>query len=1019
MKTRAFRKAISVICVLSMLLSLCVTSLVGTASAAEKEYTLNNNGNVTTDNHEPGSPLPQVTIPNFLGWYDKTLTTKYDVYPDDVTELYAKYGTVTVSGGNDVYAPNGKDIFMEVVSDPDNANNEVFKVPNRAGSFHLAPIGAAGADEGFKPENGKAYVVTFKYKIDNFTPAVQLLLYGSAKAGIGASGNKTAKPLTGIIASGNTDGWETAEINFTYNPSEEYPYLILSVWSQTGTSNVYIDDFKIEPFATQPVVDSFEMDFEDDFKFSNGNDYTYNSGNNFVSRGKIVDIDGNKVFRLMHFQKKKGDLYFVVDDGEKFISLGEGAIYTVSFDYFVEHSETETHVNLYAVNTRDGSATALKTFDNFTYRDDKVEDGWVHATYEFIADDSVTGKNTLGIGLYNATNCPEEYASSVLFDNVVVECHSVSGTDSLIVFDSMGGDECKAMPVPNGTAPTSLPTPTRYGYNFAGWKFDITSGEGDSVVTEARDFTTSTFVGEGVIVYVYATWTLKDGVIELGFRTNVEEYDAEVGTLVAFPGKPVVGMPEDPEFENQKFVGWYLDRNLKNPFDSTKAPEESTILYAKWESDGVVVDYEDYTLTLPGHISTRYKIITEENGNKCLNYNVKYGENKDHTIHTRAMFQDNGEQIRAYEGSSYVVTFKYKVTEFETQGRIRVFLSQRSDTYLRQSQQAGTITYTDNTDGWVEATIEFEATLDAEATSNDNYMSISMNGNANILIDDVVIKCPENEMNVYGSAIRFNVNGGNIESAICGEPGDPIVLPVPVKPGYKFLGWYADNKFNTAFTETTFGEEPILIHAKWQLGKLVEDFEDYPSSTQQLGFAAGYSLYSKDTVGFDSTNIHGGKFSVFRDGNTAGIKNVTLMRDKELALVIGDTYTLTFWVKPTAISGDTGAISLQSMGSYTGITNATPVSVIKNYADLKEGEWQKISFTFTATSEFVAIGTAAGCDMYFDDITITLKGYSGSAASSTTTPPTGDSSVNPMVILAVIILSAGALLVTGKKVFSK
>ena len=79
---------------------------------------------------------------------------------------------------------------------------------------------------------------------------------------------------------------------------------------------------------------------------------------------------------------------------------------------------------------------------------------------------------------------------------------------------------------------------------------------------------------------------------------------------------------------------------------------------------------------------------------------------------------------------------------------------------------------------------------------------------------------------------------------------------------------------------------------------------------------------------------------------------------------------------------------------------------------MKEGEWNHVSYTFTAKTKFIGLSTTANNDMYFDDITVTLKGYTGSAS-------TGDASVNPIVVLAIIIVCAGALLITGKKVFSK
>lgn len=135
------------------------------------------------------------------------------------------------------------------------------------------------------------------------------------------------------------------------------------------------------------------------------------------------------------------------------------------------------------------------------------------------------------------------------------------------------------------------------------------------------------------------------------------------------------------------------------------------------------------------------------------------------------------------------------------------------------------------------------------------------------------------------------------------------------------------------------------------------------------------------------------------------------MRSADLALSVGSTYTLTFFVKPTSIGNDTGTIALAEMSTFTGINNATAKDVIVKVSDLKEGEWQQITYTFTAASEFYAIQTSDGNNMYFDDITVTLYGYTGGS--------TGDASVSPLLILAIVIMSAGALLVTGKKVFDK
>lgn len=1037
MKTRAFKKAISVVCVLSMLLSLCVVSFVGTASADEstgvvdvlnggtpQNYTLYNNGTSEVKNAVSGDALPTIANSNFLGWYDTSLTTKYTTYPADVTTLVAKYDGVTVDFDSGVFKPNtNNNLYMDIVDDPEDATNKVAAIRPKDGgnNMHIAPLGAVGATDGLKLTNGKVYEISFKYYAKNVgSKSVDLSIRASAYANVGTSGGKTGGTGSFIISE-DTNGWANGSFTFTFNGTEASPYLIFLAqqYINPQTATVYFDDIVIKPYVPVVVTEDFEMDFEDvdnaGFKWSvnAANNYTYSSGNGYVTRGEILanEDDTNKFFKLMHFKKKNGNHYFTVNNGEHQLALAHGGIYTVEFDYFVEHSETPAKLNLYYVSTKSGTVKGLATLDEFNYRDDDATLGWSHATYTFIANSDSAEYSSLGIGLFNSTNCPEEYATAVLFDNVVVKTHSIAGSDAIVIFDSKGGDECESMVVEVGGSPVALPAPNRYGYDFAGWKYDVTTGEGEEAVTETFDLTTSTVIPEG-IMNAYATWTLKDGVIELGFRTNVEEYDANVGTIVAFPGQPVLNMPADPECNNQTFVGWYLDRNFKKALDVNSAPSKSTVLFAKWDTEGVVIDYEDYTITDVGRKSDRYKIITEENGNKVLSHCLKYGTIQSADAIARAMFQTEGKIIRAYEGAPYVVTFKYKVEDFKSQGKFYVFLSSATNTWGNYKQQTGSVAYTSNTDGWAVGKIEFNATLASDATSADNYMSIGCSGNATLFIDDVVISCPENDMNIYGSAIRFNVNGGKTQSAISGDLGDEIKLPTPVKPGYKFVGWYTDNTLETKFTEKYFGEEPILLHAKWQLGKFEESFEDYPASIQQLGIAPGNSLYSSTAVGFDSSNIHSGKFSLFRNGATAGVKSFTLMRAGDLAIDVGETYTLTLWVKPTAISSTAGSISLMSMSTFTGVNAATESGTIASYSDLKEGEWQQLTYTFVATTPFVAIGTAAGCDMYIDDISITLKGYTGSAS-------TGDNSVSPIIILAFIIVSAGALLITGKKVFSK
>ena len=112
-----------------------------------------------------------------------------------------------------------------------------------------------------------------------------------------------------------------------------------------------------------------------------------------------------------------------------------------------------------------------------------------------------------------------------------------------------------------------------------------------------------------------------------------------------------------------------------------------------------------------------------------------------------------------------------------------------------------------------------------------------------------------------------------------------------------------------------------------------------------------------------------------------------------------------------AVNDAAGVINLVGIKSNTAVSTSVDTIKLADVATLKVGEWQKVTYTFTATNPYVALAATAGNDMYFDNITLNIEGYTGSS--------TGDSSVNPLVMMALVILTAGALIVTGKKVYEK
>ncbi len=116
----------------------------------------------------------------------------------------------------------------------------------------------------------------------------------------------------------------------------------------------------------------------------------------------------------------------------------------------------------------------------------------------------------------------------------------------------------------------------------------------------------------------------------------------------------------------------------------------------------------------------------------------------------------------------------------------------------------------------------------------------------------------------------------------------------------------------------------------------------------------------------------------------------------------GGQYTLTFYVKPTSVTDSAGTISLAGVSVNTRLTKPNTTEKIIDYGNLKVGEWNRITYTFTAKDNYIGLMTVGGADMYFDDFNVALTGYTGSS--------TGDSSV-PAVVFITLAFAAAAVFV--------
>lgn len=978
-------------------------------------YTFNNKGEITTQDLETGTELPVIADKKFIGWFDETLTSESKFAGAQKT-LVAKYcGVEATFDVDSLYDPKNAlaSSNVSVVADPLNANNKVLCVDGSAAdNNYFAFLGAIGANDGLKLVDGKHYRAIFSYYSPDAKNNVNIKFYGSNVDGLYAVGGKTAAMTTDVTTfEPIKDEWLEFAVEFDYVADADKPYLVFAVENAVAGDGAkfYFDNVSVYEY-TPVAAEDFEMDFENDpiYSEADANKFEYADGNGYITRGEIKEEESNKFLRVSHFRQKKGYHYFTVNNGTKQLELVDGGLYTVEFDYKVKHSETPSKIGIGYVKPSTDKISGLlpknmTEIESFEYRDDTE---WEHVKVTFAADLSGSAvHNSLAIYFYNATNVPEEMATVVDFDNIKITAHALSGRDGIVVFDTLANVECDPIVKTKGTKIGTLPNIKKPFYALKGWKYYDANGE-------AQDLTADFRMPVG-IVYAEAVWELDSKSIELDFRTNLPEYDAAGYTVAANPGEPIIGMPKDPYKDGQKFLGWYIDRRLTTPLDLNKAPKESLTVYAKWENIDTIVTYDDLpdSYWVQSNVSHRYDPVKIK-GNVVSYYDIDIGTNFDaNAVASTALMNKDG-YIRPIEGVKYKLTFKYKVIKSpdKKENSFYAVLAGKNDQWDSHQKQDNPVVVEGKECDWTVATIDFVATY-YPGTIDKNYLYLGTNGNNDIYIDDVVLSTEEHAMNIYGTIIRLDTNGGANLERVQGDPGDNLVLPTPKKSGYKFLGWYADAELTVPFTDKVFGETNISVYAKWQLAKFTEGYEDFPPSTKAMGIAGAYTLYNKDAAGFDPSNVKSGETSLFRKSTTAGDKAATVIRSSTYALNPGDTYTISMYVKPTKIGDATGTISLIQMDSHTAIGSAQNAGSIAKMSNLKEGEWQLVSYTFKASTPYVGISTGAGNDIYFDDITITLYGYTGGT--------TGDASVSPIIILTMVIVAAGALLVTSKKVFAK
>lgn len=194
-----------------------------------------------------------------------------------------------------------------------------------------------------------------------------------------------------------------------------------------------------------------------------------------------------------------------------------------------------------------------------------------------------------------------------------------------------------------------------------------------------------------------------------------------------------------------------------------------------------------------------------------------------------------------YDSNSY--TSVYADGTIETGDSVTLQLEGDALTLDNSISGEGSIDiYTDNDEDPVEHFVE---TLDSE------------NQEDGIVIDDV-------RRMVY--TVTFDPNGGTLTGEASAETGDDGTLdslPVPVRDGYDFTGWYTEADGGTQITLDTVFTEDTIVYAHWT--EIKPEIKTYTVTTtanpSEWGSVSGSGTYNEgDEVTVSATPADGYKF---------------------------------------------------------------------------------------------------------------------------------------------------------------
>ena len=466
-----------------------------------------------------------------------------------------------------------------------------------------------------------------------------------------------------------------------------------------------------------------------------------------------------------------------------------------------------------------------------------------------------------------------------------------------------------------------------------------------------------------------------------------------------------IKLPATPKLVGRKFVGWYLDEEFTEPFTQKVFADGMGItVYAKYEyADNFTINFEnvgknrgaeaDFLFT-PGAMGAVAK----------TGYNNSTGLVFDRTVtndwsSSSALYED-GNQVVLTNDNRYYVTFKYYVKEQLTANAfIKLKAAQIGNSYgakpsKAEFENAGVISIeypvptSTEVGRWYTGAMILDTTkIFVQTDENGNevdptrYAAIYANvrgGGGVIVMDDITFKKLPAGHQAY---VVFTGGANSVPSYVSGRIGTSFRSQLPKNPQYEnhlFKNYFTyDKSHNQAVLEDkdmVFTKDTLQIETNWVRLRTVQDFERYSILMNSIpGFGPadfGYKLYDAKKEGNSADNVTSGRYSIHRLGTSPYFENIQIL-DEDLRICADEKFTVTMKVKVGKHFHTDGAIKLVGCKSPTYAWTASgsyhPIAVI---ADIADGEWHEVSYTFSSVERYLAIQTPGYVEIFIDDVVI-------------------------------------------------